>query len=241
MSGGDRRRPLDRSDFRSTRPIEKPTDFSARIARNVRVAAQGTSRTSIRWCDAAGGSYYIENLTAVDRRARRGSSVLANRGEGRLHRRVTRPASFKEQRRSLGRQAKDLKPSPTRRETLLGTNQFPNFNEVAGDEITEEVVTGKSSCRCGCSSQAPEGVRTLKPYRGAMAFEQMRLKVDRSGKSPKAFMVTVRSARVRPGPGPVLVQLLRLRRHPRAGQHLFPQSIEEGIRTPPSRRKPTSS
>ena len=78
-----------------------------------------------------------------------------------------------------------------RRETLLGTNQFPNFNEVADDEITEEVVTGKSSCRCGCSSQAPEGVRTLKPYRGAMAFEQMRLKVDRSGKSPKAFMVTV--------------------------------------------------
>ena len=28
------------------------------------------------------------------------------------------------------------------------------------------------------------------PYRGAMAFEAMRLHVDRSGKQPKAFMLT---------------------------------------------------
>ena len=30
----------------------------------------------------------------------------------------------------------------------------------------------------------------LTPYRGAMAFEAMRLHVDRSGKEPKAFMLT---------------------------------------------------
>ena len=30
----------------------------------------------------------------------------------------------------------------------------------------------------------------LNPYRGAMAFEAMRLHVDRSGKTPKAFMLT---------------------------------------------------
>ena len=30
----------------------------------------------------------------------------------------------------------------------------------------------------------------LVPYRGAMAFEEMRLHVDRSGKEPKAFMLT---------------------------------------------------
>ena len=42
-------------------------------------------------------------------------------------------------------------------------------------------------------------------------------------KEPEGFHGDSRSARVRPGPGPVLVQLLRLRRHPRAGQHLFPQ------------------
>ena len=31
---------------------------------------------------------------------------------------------------------------------------------------------------------------TLAPYRGSMAFEAMRLHVDRSGKAPKAFMLT---------------------------------------------------
>ena len=53
-----------------------------------------------------------------------------------------------------------------------------------------------------------------------MAFEAMRLHVDRSGKQPKAFLLTcgnLAMARARP----VLVQLLRLRRNPRAGQHLL--------------------
>ena len=74
--------------------------------------------------------------------------------------------------------AKD-KNIATRRQTLLGANQFPNFTEVAPKEITAEAVT----------RPAAEG-NVLTPYRGAMAFEAMRLHVDRSGKQPKAFMLT---------------------------------------------------
>jgi len=74
--------------------------------------------------------------------------------------------------------AKD-KNIATRRQTLLGANQFPNFTEVAPKEITAESVTRRQA----------EG-NTLSPYRGAMAFEEMRLHVDRSGKQPKAFMLT---------------------------------------------------
>ena len=74
--------------------------------------------------------------------------------------------------------AKD-KAIATRRQTLLGANQFPNFTEVALKEITAEAVT----------RPAAEG-NVLTPYRGAMAFEAMRLHVDRSGKQPKAFMLT---------------------------------------------------
>ena len=69
--------------------------------------------------------------------------------------------------------AKD-KNIATRRQTLLGANQYPNFTEVAGKEITAESVTRKQA----------EG-NVLVPYRGAMAFEEMRLQVDRSGKEPK--------------------------------------------------------
>ena len=74
--------------------------------------------------------------------------------------------------------AKD-KNIATRRQILLGANQYPNFNEVAAKEIAEACVT----------RPADEG-NVLTPYRGAMAFEQMRLHVDRSGKEPKAFMLT---------------------------------------------------
>ena len=53
------------------------------------------------------------------------------------------------------------------------------LEKIAGKEITAESVTRKQA----------EG-NVLVPYRGAMAFEEMRLQVDRSGKEPKAFMLT---------------------------------------------------
>ena len=67
----------------------------------------------------------------------------------------------------------------TRRIVLLGTNQYPNFNETADKAITAETVT-PAAC---------EG-KVLRPYRGGMAFEQLRLTVDRSDKAPRAFMLT---------------------------------------------------
>ena len=166
-------------------PYEKPTDFSARIARNVQLLLKEESHFN-QVCDAAGGSYYIENLTNsiaeqawnLFRQVEEKGGYIAAFEAGFIQDQVEASA------------AKKNSNIATRRETLLGTNQFPNFNEVADEAITEDVVTGKSTCKCGCASQAADGVRPLKPYRGAMAFEQMRLKVVRSGKQPKAFMLT---------------------------------------------------
>lgn len=166
-------------------PYEKPTDFSARIARNVQLLLKEESHFN-QVCDAAGGSCYIENLTNsiaeqawnLFRQVEEKGGYIAAFEAGFIQDQVEASA------------AKKNSNIATRRETLLGTNQFPNFNEVADEAITEDVVTGKSTCKCGCASQAADGVRPLKPYRGAMAFEQMRLKVDRSGKQPKAFMLT---------------------------------------------------
>ena len=160
-------------------PYEKPTDFSARIARNVQLLLKEESHFN-QVCDAAGGSYYIENLTNsiaeqawnLFRQVEEKGGYIAAFEAGFIQDQVEASA------------AKKNSNIATRRETLLGTNQFPNFNEVADEAITEDVVTGKSTCKCGCASQAADGVRPLKPYRGAMAFEQMRLKVDRSGKQP---------------------------------------------------------
>ncbi len=169
-------------------PYEKPTDFSSRIARNVQLLLKEESHFN-QVTDAAGGSYYIENLTQsiaeqawnLFKQVEEKGGYIAAFEAGFIQDQIEESANKKNHNIA------------TRRESLLGTNQFPNFNEVADAKITEAVVTpAPVSCHCSCSSEE-DTLRTLKPYRGAMAFEQMRLSVDRSGKQPKAFMLTVGS------------------------------------------------
>ena len=154
--------------------FENPTEFSKRIARNVELLLKNESHFD-QVVDPAGGSYYVENLT---------QSIAAEAWK--LFLEIEQKGGYTEaykaglivERIKASAAAKD-KNIATRRQTLLGANQYPNFTEVAGKEITDESVTRKQA----------EG-NVLVPYRGAMAFEEMRLQVDRSGKEPKAFMLT---------------------------------------------------
>ena len=154
--------------------FESPTEFSKRIARNVELLLKNESHFD-QVVDPAGGSYYVENLT---------QSIAAEAWK--LFLEIEEKGGYTEaykaglivERIKASAAAKD-KNIATRRQTLLGANQYPNFTEVAGKEITAESVTRKQA----------EG-NVLVPYRGAMAFEEMRLQVDRSGKEPKAFMLT---------------------------------------------------
>ncbi len=166
---------------------EKPTEFSNRIARNVQLLLKEESHFD-QVADPAAGSYYIEELTA---------SIAAEAWK--LFKSVEElggyaaafEAGFVQEQIEATANKRDHNIA-TRREILLGTNQYPNFNEKASSEIAETTVTrGMKKCNCGCkhADREPE-FRPLKPYRGAMAFEEMRLKTDRSGKKPKAFMLT---------------------------------------------------
>ena len=154
--------------------FENPTEFSKRIARNVELLLKNESHFD-QVVDPAGGSYYVENLT---------QSIAAEAWK--LFLEIEEKGGYTEaykaglivERIKASAAAKD-KNIATRSQTLLGANQYPNFTEVAGKEITAESVTRKQA----------EG-NVLVPYRGAMAFEEMRLQVDRSGKEPKAFMLT---------------------------------------------------
>ena len=74
----------------------------------------------------------------------------------------------------------------TRREILLGTNQYPNFTEKLSAEIIDNV--GKS-CGCGSNNEAKIADPIIE-YRGAQAFEELRMKTDKAGKQPVAFMLT---------------------------------------------------
>ena len=154
--------------------FENPTEFSKRIARNVELLLKHESHFD-QVVDPAGGSYYIENLTqSIAAEAWKLFLEIEEKG-GYTE---AYKAGFIAERIKASAAAKD-KNIATRRQILLGANQYPNFTEVAGKEITSESVTRKQA----------EG-NVLVPYRGAMAFEEMRLHVDRSGKEPKAFMLT---------------------------------------------------
>ena len=154
--------------------FENPTEFSKRIARNVELLLKHESHFD-QVVDPAGGSYYIENLTqSIAAEAWKLFLEIEEKG-GYTE---AYKAGFIAERIKASAAAKD-KNIATRRQILLGANQYPNFMEVAGKEITAESVTRKQG----------EG-NVLVPYRGAMAFEEMRLHVDRSGKEPKAFMLT---------------------------------------------------
>ena len=154
--------------------FEAPTDFSKRIAHNVELILKHEAHFD-QVVDPAGGSYYIENLTeSIANEAWKLFLEIEDKGgyikayeDGYIVERVKASAANKD------------KNIATRRQSLLGANQFPNFNEVAD----------KSICECVVERPEAEG-NVLVPYRGAMAFEAMRLHVDRSGKQPKAFMLT---------------------------------------------------
>ncbi len=156
--------------------FESPTEFSSRIARNVQLLLKNESHFD-NIVDPAGGSYYIENLTAsIAEQAWKLFKEVEEKG-GYI-------AAFRQgfitDTIKAAAEAKDNAVA-TRKIVLLGTNQYPNFTEVADSKITEQAVT-----RPQCDGQC----KRLVPYRGGMAFEQLRLQVDRSGKSPRAFMLT---------------------------------------------------
>ena len=154
--------------------FEAATEFSKRIARNSQLLLKHESHFD-QVVDPAGGAYYIESLTSsIAKEAWALFCALEQKG-GYV-------AAFKEgvvvERVKASAAAKD-KAIATRRLILLGANQYPNFTEVADEAICEYKV-----------KREVKAENVLVPYRGAMAFEEMRMSVDRSGKTPKAFMLT---------------------------------------------------
>ena len=160
---------------------KKAGEFSNRMARNIQSLLLDESHFD-KVVDPSAGSYYIEELT---------QSVAQASWE--LFKKVEEEGGYVEcfKKESVQDAVKEtaLKRDSniaTRRDTLLGTNQFPNFTEVAEKEVKAKTVTRK---------RAPKKIsgmvgRPFDLYRGAMAFEELRYKTDTAAKRPKAFMVT---------------------------------------------------
>lgn len=159
---------------------EAPDDFSERMARNQQLLLKEESHFD-KVIDPAAGSYYIENLT-VSIAQQAWNLFLSVEEEGGFYAALKAgkvQAAVNES--NTARHAAVAK----RREVLLGTNQFPNFTEKAGEKRPVE-----PSCCCH-GDTCEKDVPTLNFDRAASEFEALRLETETSGKRPKAFMLTI--------------------------------------------------
>ena len=158
---------------------EKPTSFAERIARNQQIILKNESHLD-RVADPAAGSYFIEKLTAT-LAGEAWKLFLAVEDEGGFAQAVNNGTV----QECINNDGKSRRTAAARRkEILLGTNQYPNFNETTdGNRPLDK--------RCCCGAKEGEEAKTLADTRLAEEFEALRMQVEESGKRPKAFMLTI--------------------------------------------------
>ena len=157
---------------------KKADEFSERIARNQQLLLKEESHFD-KVADPAAGSYYIETLTneiaaqawKIFLEVEDNGGFFAAIKAGTVQKTVKATAKSR------------LKSVSSRREVLLGTNQFPNFTEVAAAKVE---FTKEAGCDCDHT-----GVEKLSPVRGAEEFEALRFATEAAAKRPKAFMLTI--------------------------------------------------
>lgn len=160
----------------------EPSEFSERIARNQQLLLKEEAFFN-KVADPSAGSYYIEKLTEsiieeawklflkVDEEG----GFLAAFRKGFIQSQINDVAEKK--RNNLA----------SRRDSLLGTNQFPDFRETMKKELDPSVLQPADFSNKGAE------VETLKPFRLAQHFEALRYGTDlfsRKNKRPAAFMLT---------------------------------------------------
>jgi methylmalonyl-CoA mutase len=162
------------------KPFRKAGEFSERIARNQQLLLKEESYFG-KVADPGAGSYYIENLTeSIANEAWKLFVEVESKGgyfsavkEGFIQKLVKESGAQK------------LKAVASRKEVLLGTNQYPNVTETMKDAIEE---TAKACCGTSCSEGAE--IETIVPFRAAAEFEALRLATEKAAKRPKTFMLT---------------------------------------------------
>jgi methylmalonyl-CoA mutase len=158
----------------------EPADFSERLARNIQIILKEESYFD-KVVDPAAGSYYIESLTEslirhawdlflkIDEQGGYVKSFLS----GFIGGEVERVARLR------------MEMVASRRESLLGTNQYPNVNETINGCINEEIAYPQPLVN------AEKVAEPIIPRRAAAEFEKLRLSVEKlQGSRPKVFMLT---------------------------------------------------
>ena len=165
-------------------PFDVPYKTPERIARNQQFLLKEESHLD-KVIDPAGGSYYVETLTvSISKEAWKLFLEVEDKGG------FLACCNDDEVQKAIRESAEKRHTDVARRkEILLGTNQYPNVNEMAADKIVN--LNGAFTCSCGHDANACESPAGLPSKRAASDFEQLRLATEAASNRPKVFMLTI--------------------------------------------------
>ena len=160
---------------------QQSNEISERIARNQQLLLKEESNFD-KIIDPAGGSYYVETLT-TELASQAWKLFLEIEDKGGFFAAIKDGTVQKAIKSTADNRLKNV---ASRREILLGTNQFPNFSEIAGKKVTPKAD-------CGCN----DGHTMLPNVRAAQEFESLRFATEAAARRPKVFMLTIGSLAMR--------------------------------------------
>lgn len=159
--------------------FRETTKFSDRIARNTQIILKEEAHLD-KVVDPSAGSYYLESLT---------DSIAEKAWD--LFLEIEQTEGYFESLKAGHIQSaiyettgkRDLNIA-TRKEILLGTNQYPNPNEKIHQDFLKEKAFPKEN------NSSEFVINPLRKYRGSKAFEELRLRTELSGKTPSVFILS---------------------------------------------------
>lgn len=159
---------------------ETPNDFSERIARNQQLLLKEECHFD-KVVDPGAGSYFVEELTSS--LANEGWKIFLNVEENGGFLEAVKKGIVQDDINATNAQRHE--GAAKRKEFILGTNQFPNFTEKSEGKHALE-----HSCPCG-GGHHEATYKSIRATRLPADFEDLRIKVENSGKVPVAFMLTI--------------------------------------------------
>jgi methylmalonyl-CoA mutase len=158
----------------------QPGDFSERIARNIQIILKEESYLD-KVIDPSAGSYYIETLTGALMESA-WQLFLKVDEQGGYIKAFTGGFIPEEIRKTVARR---LEMVSTRKEVLVGTNQYPNTKEEIGRQVDPEIAFTRLAEHPGRVADP------LMRVRASEGFEKLRLAMEKHpGGKTKVFMLT---------------------------------------------------
>lgn len=160
--------------------FETPSEFAKRIAVNQQLLLKEEAHFD-KVTDPSSGSYYIETLTVS--LAEQAWKLFLETEEKGFYEALKAGAVQDAIAASCDARFNAV---ANRKEILLGTNQYPNFTEKMAEKLADP-----KDHSCGCGTGDKTALKPLAIRRLAEPFNTLRLATEKSGKTPKVFMLTI--------------------------------------------------